>query len=123
VDEQMRHGGRLREGNLSTVDLTHRRRHAYSCRMRLFRVDAKGLVSTCLALRLRRQSEADPTIVDVFSAPARRAQMCADLGAHAIYEGLDAMRAMGISAVQALLVRQVFAGALVALMLFGYSSV
>jgi hypothetical protein len=30
---------------------------------------------------------------------------------------------MGISAVQALLVRQVFAGALVALMLFGYSSV
>ncbi|MGH3675762.1 MAG: ABC transporter permease, partial [Mycobacterium sp.] len=58
-----------------------------------------------------------PIVTVVVVAGAAATSMCADLGARTIREELDAMRVLGISPVQRLVVPRVLAATLVALML------
>lgn len=58
-----------------------------------------------------------PIVTVLVVAGAGATAMCADLGARAIREELDAMRVMGISPIQALVVPRVLAAAFVAVML------
>lgn len=58
-----------------------------------------------------------PVVTVLVVVGAGATAMCADLGARAIGEALDAMRAMGINPIQGLIVSRVLASTLVALLL------
>ncbi len=67
--------------------------------------------------------QASPLIVALLIAGAGGAAICADIGARTIREEMDAMRVMGVSPVQRLIVPRVLAAMFVALMLNGLVSV
>jgi phospholipid/cholesterol/gamma-HCH transport system permease protein len=67
--------------------------------------------------------QASPLIVALLIAGAGGSAICADIGARTIREEMDAMRVMGVSPVQRLIVPRVLAVMFVALMLNGLVSV
>jgi phospholipid/cholesterol/gamma-HCH transport system permease protein len=67
--------------------------------------------------------QASPLIVALLIAGAGGAAICADIGARTIREEMDAMRVMGVSPVQRLIVPRVLAAMFVALLLNGLVSV
>ena len=67
--------------------------------------------------------QASPLIVALLIAGAGGSAICADLGSRTIREELDAMRVMGVSPVQRLIVPRVLAMMLVAVLLNGLVSV
>lgn len=108
VDEQEA-WERLPMVNLSTVDFTHRRYHiflpveAISCWRQKPGVDLFGSATAgARAKQIRRSSTC--------SRRRRGGHRCVPtVGAHTIYEELDAMRRIGVNAAQALLVRRMLA--------------
>lgn len=67
--------------------------------------------------------QASPLIVALLIAGAGGSAICADIGARTIREEMDAMRVMGVSPIQRLIVPRVLAAMLVSLMLNGLVSV
>ncbi|MCT2592397.1 ABC transporter permease [Streptomyces sp. N2-109] len=67
--------------------------------------------------------QASPLIVSLLISGVAGSAICADLGSRAIREELDAMKVMGVSPVQRLVVPRVLAVVLVALLLNGLVSV
>lgn len=84
-------------------------------------IGAQSFTGAASALAILQQ--ASPLITSLLVAGAGGSAMCADIGARAIREEIDAMEVLGVSAIQRLIVPRVLGAMFVAVLLNGLVSV